>query len=388
MFSRSSPTPTTRPRVLFLGSTFAGHKTRLANLREHLAEDSRIEARVAPVSGWNHRGFIEGFVAMPRSFRGRLRAAVSARAFATLPRPDVIWTSVVQPILPHLWAQTGPLKRPVILDLDWTMKQRETMAPTYFHRKPRTGASLALARMQERAIWRTVSVFTPWSHWAADSLASEGVPRERIRVLPPGVNLERWQPNDGRWAPGNAVEPLRLLFVGGDFDRKGGRLLLSAVAALNGAVEADIVTYANIPEVPGVRIHRAGPNSPELLALFARAHVFVSPTYADCFGIATIEAMAAGLPVIVSDVGGAADIVDHGTTGLLIEPGGASLLVALHWALANRNNLQAIGSAGRWRAEQRFDGRSNDRAITDLALELAADRAVVPLASALDLPRC
>ena len=62
--------------------------------------------------------------------------------------------------------------------------------------------------------------------------------------------------------------------------------------------------------------------------------------------------------------------------------------MALHWALANRNNLQAIGSAGRWRAEQRFDGRSNDRAIADLALELAADRAVVPLANTLDVPRC
>ncbi len=374
MLSRTQDGTHTTPRALFLGSTFAGHRTRLANLAEHLAADSRLEADVQPVSGWNSGGVIERFTALPRPLRGRLRAAVSARGFARLPRPDVIWTSVVQPIVPHLWAQAGRLRRPLILDLDWTMAQRETMATIYFNRPARTGFSLWLAREQEKAAWKQVSVFTPWSRWAADSLLEQGVEASRVRILPPGVDLERWAPNPVRWDTLGATEPLRLLFVGGDFERKGGKLLLDAIAALGGQVEADIVTRKPVSPAPGVRIHRAGPNSPELISLFARAHVFVSPTFADCFGIATIEAMASGLPVIVSNVGGAADIVEHGTNGLLIGPDGESLVAALRWALDQRENLSTIGMAGRRRALQRFDGARNDRTIVDLALELAHSR--------------
>lgn len=358
--------------MLFLGSTFAGHRTRLANLAEHLATDARIESEVHAVSGWNPGGFVERLPGVPRSLRGRIRAAASARGFARLPRPDVIWTSVVQPIVPHLWAQIGHLRRPVILDLDWTMAQRETMAAIYFNRPPRTGISLWLARKQERATWNQVAMFTPWSRWAADSLEAQGVDSRRIRVLPPGVDLDRWVPNAERWAALSADAPLRLLFVGGDFERKGGNLMLGAVAAMQGKVELDIVTQRPVAPAPHVRVHRASPNSPGLLDLFARAQVFVSPTYADCFGIATIEAMASGLPTIVSDVGGAADIVDHGQTGLLIQPDANSLAAALTWALDHREHLAGIGMAGRLRAEQRFDGLRNDRAIADLALELAA----------------
>ncbi len=82
--------------------------------------------------------------------------------------------------------------------------------------------------------------------------------------------------------------------------------------------------------------------------------------------------MASGLPVIVSNVGGAPDIVEHGKNGLLIEPTSESLVAALQWAIDRRANLPEIGAAGRIRAEQRFDGYRNDRVIADLALELAA----------------
>lgn len=357
--------------MLLLGSTFAGHRTRLANLAEHLAADSRIESQVHAVSGWNPGGLVERLPGVPRSLRGRLRAAASARGFANLPRPDVIWTSVVQPIVPHLWAQAGHLKRPVILDLDWTMAQREKMATIYFNRPPRTGSSLWLAQKQERAVWNQVSMFTPWSRWAADSLESQGVDSRQIRVLPPGVDLDRWTPNSDRWATLRDDEPLRLLFVGGDFERKGGNLLLGVVAAMRGRVELDIVTQRAVAEAPGVRVHRASPNSPELIDLFAQAHVLVSPTYADCFGIATIEAMASGMAVIVSDVGGAADIVEPEESGLLIQPNANSLAAALNWALDHRDELAGMGMSGRRRAEQRFDGLRNDRAIAELALELA-----------------
>src|SRR5581483_7672324 len=107
-------------------------------------------------------------------------------------------------------------------------------------------------------------------------------------------------------------------------------------------------------------------NSPLLRDLYARADLFVMPTRADCFGIATIEAMASGLPVIVSDVGGAGDIVDHRETGWLIEASAEHLAMALEQALARRSELRAIGRRARRVAEERFDGRRNDRVIADL----------------------
>ncbi len=106
------------------------------------------------------------------------------------------------------------------------------------------------------------------------------------------------------------------------------------------------------------------------MGLFAKAHLFVLPSRADCFGLATVEAMASGLPVVVSDVGGARDIVEPGVTGWLIRPEIEELVQAIDSAAGDRERLQRMGNAGRLRAERLFDGAANDRAVVDLMLEL------------------
>jgi glycosyltransferase involved in cell wall biosynthesis len=215
----------------------------------------------------------------------------------------------------------------------------------------------------ERALFRNVTLFTPWSRWAADGLQRLGVPPDRIRVLPPGVDLDQWRPRASTQSAG----ALRLLFVGGNFERKGGLLLLELMrGAFAGRCELDIVTRDFVPQTPGVRIHRTEANSPELLRLYAQADVFVLPTRAECFGIATVEAMASGLPSIMSNVGGAPDIIDHGATGWLIEPTAESLAAALEQALTRRQGLVEMGQRARAVAEERFNGRKNDALIVDL----------------------
>ncbi len=81
-----------RPRVLFLGSTYAGWKTRQLNIEAHTRLDGRIDPIYRQVTGWHDGGIIERLPA-PRGFRGRARAVIEARSFASIPRPDVIWTS-------------------------------------------------------------------------------------------------------------------------------------------------------------------------------------------------------------------------------------------------------------------------------------------------------
>ena len=356
---------TGRPRVLFLASAYAGDHVRSLNLKEHVERDGRVEALFRFVTGWKEGGIIER-LPLPPSVRGRLRALTEGTAFARIPRPDAIWSSAGLPLTPYLWSQLGPLRRPVVLDCDSTGAQREAWAPWYAGRAPRTSLRRAMDGWQERMIWRHATAVMPWSRWAAGPILEAGIDSDRVVPQPPGVDLRAWKmpprtPPDGR--------PLRLLFVGGDLHRKGGDVLADVVRDdFAGRCHLDVVTFGTIEESEGVRLHRAGPNSPELRALYRDADLFVLPTNAECFGIATIEAMASGLPVIVGDVGPAREIVDDGVTGWVVSPDRTSLRLALERAVAQRAELPAMGRRARSVAEERFDGERNDRVVVDVIL--------------------
>ena len=274
-----------QPHVLFLGSLYAGHRTRFANLRTHVEADPRVKASFRSVSGWVEGGAIERTPLLPSAAKGRLRALREASAFATLPRPDALWSAVSGAVLPFAWAQLGPLRRPLVLDLDETLELRERYAQPYYGRAARRGLHAQALRLQEDALYRGVTRFTPWSQFTANSLRARGIPEERIRVLPPGVDLDLFQPPpEGRKAGDG---PLRALFVGGDFVRKGGDLVLETIAGpLARRCELDVVTRDAVPPTPGVRVHRAEANSPELRALYERAELFVLPSRVEFFGIA------------------------------------------------------------------------------------------------------
>jgi hypothetical protein len=96
------------------------------------------------------------------------------------------------------------------------------------------------------------------------------------------------------------------------------------------------------------------------------------PTQADCFGHVVVEALASGLPVIATDVGGISDIIDNGVTGWLIKPGASALVDALEHALQIRPRLLEMGRRGRTVAEQRFNGPGNDERLVGLLVEQAA----------------
>jgi glycosyltransferase involved in cell wall biosynthesis len=358
------------PSVLFLGRMYAGHRTRFTNLKAHTRHDPRIRPTYRRVSGWVNGGLVERLPGVPVGLKGRARAFLEASAVGTIPRPDVIWMAVTEVAVPHLWAELGPLRRPLVLDLDWTLEQQERLAPIYFRRPGRRGAACALARLMERALWSRVTLFTPWSNWAANSLRRQGVADDRIHVLPPGVDLDLWRPRD---EPRNAKdEKLQLLFVGGNFERKGGDILLDVFRSrFADRFELDIVTPDPVEGRAGVRVHRAKPNSPLLRELFGRADLFVLPTRAECFGIATVEAMASGLPTIVGDVGAACDIVQDGVTGWLIQPTAVALAAGLERALMCRERLPEMGRRARRVVEERFDGRRNSSVLVELLVEEA-----------------
>src|SRR5207245_2948837 len=146
--------------VLFLGLAYAGHRTRFQNLREHTTSDPRIHPTYRSVTGWVENGWLERLPGLPSGLKGRTRAVLEAAPLATLPRPDVIWSSVGQVGVPHLWAEVGKLRRPRIQDLDSTLEQLEELAPLYYNRLPYQGFRRAFGRLVERAMSRNVTLFT------------------------------------------------------------------------------------------------------------------------------------------------------------------------------------------------------------------------------------
>ena len=180
---------------------------RFMNLRGHVSTDGRLDAEFHGVSGWNECGRIERLPVLPHGLKGRLRAVAEASHLGRLNRPDVIWTSCGNEITPFAWAQVRPLRRPLIYDLDATYAQLEEMAPTYWDRPARTGVRLSQGKVLDAIHRRGVTLFTPWSNWAAEGLRRDGVDPSDIRVLPPGVDLDLWQPVTRE----TAERPLRLL---------------------------------------------------------------------------------------------------------------------------------------------------------------------------------
>jgi glycosyltransferase involved in cell wall biosynthesis len=152
----------------------------------------------------------------------------------------------------------------------------------------------------------------------------------------------------------------RLLFVGADFERKGGPLLLDVFRRhLRDQCELHLVTRHAIDPEPGVHVYtelKVGDR--RLHELYQSCDVLVLPTLADCFSMAALEAMACGLPVIISTIGGIPEIVVDGETGILIGPGrGDALLQALRSVLASPATRRRFGLAGRHRVERLFDSR-------------------------------
>lgn len=360
------------PRVSFVGSGFAGHATRFRNLRSAVVEDARLAATFHEVTGWNDGGVIERMPIISRPVKGRVRGVLETSRVARVPRPDALWTSVREELMPFFWAQRGPFRRPMLYDLDCTDTQLEEMSWDYFGRRPKQGLRRTQARICERIVQSQVTLFAPWSNWARRGLESDGIDPGRIRVIPPGVDLCGWQ----QPSRDTSSRRLRVLFVGGDFRRKGGDLLVEAAAGRSEDLELVLVTRDDVGRLPrNARLLRSEPNTDSLRDAFAWADLFVLPTRAECFGLATVEAMASGLPTIVGDVGAARDIVAEGETGWLIEPTAQGLRRALDEALERRQQLPQMGTTARKRAEQYFDGRRQGRIVIDTLLEMIEDSA-------------
>ncbi len=261
---------------------------------------------------------------------------------------------------------------PTLFAIDSTQEQIDEMGAYGVVKHSALTQKLKL-RLRRR-LWDATVLVVATSRWAkAGMVEAYGVPEDKVIVVPFGADVTFWRPPDSpeiREAIGR-----RVLFVGGDFRRKGGELLLKWFQRRpKDGVELHIVTRDPVEPTPGVVVHHdIGPYSEKLLQLYQEADVFVLPSLAEAFGIATVEAMGCGLPVVVSDAGGTADIVDPGVNGFITKTGDIrDLGSALESLLADADRRASMGREGRRIAEDRFGLDKTARVTLDLLAELAA----------------
>jgi glycosyltransferase involved in cell wall biosynthesis len=268
----------------------------------------------------------------------------------------------------------GPHMRriPTLLSLDATPKNLDEIGGSYAHAVG-GGTIEGLKTFAHQRVMRNAEKFTTWSAWAKDSLVRDyGVAGDKVTVIHPGTVLSNFPGPEAR--PPRREGPLRVLFVGGDFVRKGGDLLLDVHRAhLRGRVELHLVTAAEIPQEEGVYVYRGlKPHSPELLQRYREADVFVLPTRGDCLAVVLGEAMAACLPIITTRVGAHAEAVDDGRSGYVLSVDDAAGLRASLERLANDRGLLAeMGLRSRRVGEERFDMHKNANQIADLLVGLS-----------------
>jgi glycosyltransferase involved in cell wall biosynthesis len=223
-----------------------------------------------------------------------------------------------------------------------------------------------------------------WLHWplrAADMLmplSEHEAEIMRMMGLPqPHVVVHQWVDVESIWAtPPADVAPdhsreQRLLFIGQLTPRKGYDLAVRALPQVvaqypnarlqivSGLNHADRTAMEQMARELGVEDHvtfLARVDDAELVNLFRSATVYVTPTRYEGFGLTLLEAMAAGCPIVTSDIPVVREIIEHGWNGWLTpynDPEGlAHGIVRL---LGDAPLRQALVAGGTAALRERFD---------------------------------
>jgi glycogen(starch) synthase len=217
----------------------------------------------------------------------------------------------------------------------------------------------------------------PASEAVRSALGQAGWPVQQAAVVYPGARCELFGPEaTGLSRPlpadGSPSRPLKVCFAGLMMASKGAHTLVEALIQLHRDGLAVQATLAGAAFQVGYReqleglVRAAGLDQavrwvgqlqrPALARLYALHHVGVFPSiHPEAFGIVGAEMMASGLVLVTSGVGGAAELVEPGVSGLRFEPGQAqSLADALRQLMAAPALQQRLAAAGRQRVQQQF----------------------------------
>lgn len=239
----------------------------------------------------------------------------------------------------------------------------------------------------ERKLGRAAARVVAQCHDERGELVRLGVPPSRINLVPSGVDLSRFHPDVAADARG-ARAP-RILSVGRLVERKGYADLVDALPLVP---EAELVVVGGPPPeglaadpvarrlttlarergvADRVRLVGAVPKE-EMPAWYRSADLLACAPWYEPFGLTPLEAMACGVPVVATAVGGLTDTVADGVTGVLVPPRNpAALADALRDLLADPLRRLAYGVAAGDRARGRYSWRTTASALAGVYAEVA-----------------
>ena len=358
-------TPPRRPyRFGFMLNTAIGNMTRYLNLRKYAQREPDVELTWAPVSHYTAPDFASRLRFLPAPLF--MRARVLQQAWPVLGR-----LSDFDAVMIHLFeADVLCAMRSCVYASPLRFSSTDEAPITDRRNYPLYPNELAKSRLRQRArlaldLWRVrhTDYFLPFSHWGANILTRDcGVASERVQALHVGMDLELW-----RWLPRpprTADQRLRILFVGGDFVRKGGPLLLEVFQAhFQDTAELHLVTKQAPKDLPAhVHVHAdLEPNDERLRQLYAQVDLMVVPTTADIGPLwVFMEAMAMGLPIIGTEVGATTELIKNGETGFALRVGdGEALRQAIQHVCDQPALARDMGVHGRSLIEREYNAAVN-----------------------------
>lgn len=186
-----------------------------------------------------------------------------------------------------------------------------------------------------RLIWKRAGTVVALSEGLRE-FAHRTAPGVPIMVIPNGIDVEAFRPaGNGHSGPARL---LKIITVARLIERKGLDLLLEAVSRFSnpeihlsivgtGQEESNLKNLASQLKLTGMVEFHGYRSQPDLEKLYNEADLFVLPSMAESFGMVILEAMACGLPVVATNVGGIPEIIGQNENGILVDPGRVESLV-------------------------------------------------------------
>jgi glycosyltransferase involved in cell wall biosynthesis len=353
-------------------STGGGNLTRYLTLKKYARRDPEVECFWAPNPGSIDPDPLRW---LPHTLHARtLSMRLAAPVLRRLSELDAVMFHAFEPLVYTALRSLGA-RGPALV---WSQDNPPSADPLFWagyglHDRPRW-------RSRARFLidcWCTqrCALLLPFSRWAGEALIEQcKVLAERVHAIPVGVDLELWpfagSRNDTR---GGRV---RILFVGGNFIRKGGDLLLDVFRRhFSARAELHLVTREPPRQLPpnAFVYSDLAHGDQALRERFAHADLFVLPTRADLSPNVILEAMATGLPVVATGLSGIPEMVRHGDTGFLISPDDEAALVEyIEILLGNPERRLAMSVQARRIAERNFSAAVNVPRILGLMKGAAA----------------
>lgn len=232
-------------------------------------------------------------------------------------------------------------------------------------------------------LFAEVNGFLPMSEWCGRALQQDyGIREDKITATYVPADLSIWRPDHK-----DPHDSVRLLFVGNDFERKGGRQLLEMYKRIieysfrrNAQAQSSkiflrivsndpVLDTMDLPE--GVELYQNIAHE-EIVKIFQSSDIFVFPTLKEYLGVVATEACCVGLPVVARDVGGLREFIIDGHNGYLMpyESTEAEWVEKIQYLIDHLDERKRMGENSRKTAEEMFGMERFEKIVEDTLIKI------------------